>query len=185
MKYYIRRSKSDDKTYLAHYGVKGMRWGIRKAVEYTTPAAYGYKGAKKIGNKIRVARLNKYRNENGNITASGRARFTDEGKKKNVRQMSNKDLKKSTERLTMENRYKAALREERTNRTSTKIARTAVKAGLSYAAAKGSIYLINQKTGAHISDSYSNKIAIISALIGGFSEWGINLNNLTDIYKKH
>lgn len=181
MKYYVRRNTDD--AYLVHYGVKGMKWGVRKAVEYT-PAHAAYRGIKVLRDKVNAAQYNKYVGENGKLTAAGRARFTDDKKRKDLKTMSNKDLKKSAERLAMENKYKAAIREERNNKMSVKIAKTAVKAGLAFAATKASISLLNAKIGkGSYSPSYSNKIATVSALIAGFSEWGINETHLSDIYK--
>lgn len=70
---------------LTHWGVKGMRWGVRR-----------------------------YQNEDGSLTASGRRRYnqSDDSKaaseirKKSVREMSNAELRRLNERTRLEKEYK-------------------------------------------------------------------------------
>lgn len=72
---------------LAHWGVKGMKWGVRR-----------------------------YRNRDGSLTPAGRKRYentwSDEAKEvsrlkrtKNVKEMSNSELKRYNERVRLEQEY--------------------------------------------------------------------------------
>lgn len=74
--------------YLAHHGVKGMKWGVRR-----------------------------YQNLDGSLTAAGKKRRSQEGwsedaktasqiKKKSVNEMSNAELRKLTERQNLERQYR-------------------------------------------------------------------------------
>lgn len=91
MEYYICRGPSDE---LYHWGVKGMRWGVRR-----------------------------YQNKDGSLTAAGKKRRaklegeleklgggkkeTDEGatRKKSISEMSNKELQEHTTRMQIEKNY--------------------------------------------------------------------------------
>lgn len=70
-------------SYLAHYGVRGMKWGRRR-----------------------------YQNKDGSLTPAGRARYSDDSneaynlKKKGVNKLTNAELRKLNERTRLENEYK-------------------------------------------------------------------------------
>ena len=76
--------------YLAHYGIKGQKWGIRR-----------------------------YQNRNGTLTSAGKKRRSNKTKgwskeakranaikKKSVHQMTNKELSELNKRQELENKYK-------------------------------------------------------------------------------
>lgn len=141
-----------DETYLAHFGIKGMKWGVRR-----------------------------YRNSDGSLTESGKARYTKSGKKKNPRKMSSKDLEKSTKRLHAENQYRRELREERSNNISNKIARTIIKSGAAYIGTRAAVQLTRSITNWNLSPSFEKRVGMVSAFITGFNEWDINLNNMSKL----
>ena len=72
-----------EKTSLAHAGVKGMRWGVRR-----------------------------YQNKDGSLTPAGKKRYGDPHEdysrahdKKSVKQMSDRELRERNNRLQMEKQY--------------------------------------------------------------------------------
>lgn len=70
-------------SYLAHYGIKGMKWGRRR-----------------------------YQNKDGSLTPAGRERYSEDSneaynlKRKGVDRLSNKELKRLNERLNLEQNYR-------------------------------------------------------------------------------
>lgn len=144
-----------DETYLAHFGVKGMKWGVRR-----------------------------YRREDGSLTESGRARYTKSGKKKNPTKMSDTDLERSTRRLRAENQYRREIREERSNKISNKIISTILRSGAAYAATYGATRLIDETTGLHFGRKYAHALGTVSATLAGLSAWDIKTNTLNDVIKR-
>lgn len=70
-------------SYLAHYGIRGMKWGRRR-----------------------------YQNKDGSLTPAGRARYSDDSneaynlKRKGVDKLSNAELKKLNQRMDLEQKYR-------------------------------------------------------------------------------
>lgn len=70
-------------TYLAHYGIKGMKWGVRR-----------------------------YQNKDGSLTAAGKKRYSEDFntaynlKRKGPDQLSNNELRKLNERMQLEQNYR-------------------------------------------------------------------------------
>ena len=160
-------------SYLAHYGVKGMKWGVRHDKYPLTPA----------GAAVKIYRNKKFKRD-GQWTESGKARYTKSGKKKDPTKMSSKDLEKSTKRLHAENQYRRELREESANKISNKIIKTAIKSGAAYVGARGAVRLTRSITNMPLSPSFERRMGMISALIAGFSEWDINVKHLTSLLPK-
>lgn len=76
-----------DNAELIHYGVKGMKWGVRR-----TPAQLGHQGKpKKVPKRARESPKNK-KSQNK--------------PKKKVQELSNDELREAINRLDMEKRYK-------------------------------------------------------------------------------
>lgn len=138
-----------NETCLAHFGIKGMKWGVRR-----------------------------YRDKDGNLTASGRARYTKSGKKKNPTKMSDLDLDRSTKRLHAENQYRRELREEKTNKTSYKVGQTILRAGAAYIGTQAGMRIINQVSPNTFSPATAQKISTGAALCAGFSAWNIKLSSI-------
>lgn len=140
-----------NETYLAHFGIKGMKWGVRR-----------------------------YRNPDGSLTESGRARYTKNGKKKNPTKMSSKDLERSTKRLHAENQYRRELREEKASKTSYKVGQTILRAGAAYVGTQATMRLLNQISGgsAFKDPVAMQRISAGAALCAGFSAWNIKLSSL-------
>lgn len=112
----------NDNRYLMHYGVKGMKWGVRKdrtstgrssiigtAFKVTHPVAYtiGKKtksGLSKAKNSDRYKNaVNRYRN----LTGSRRSNALAEARRKNINTMSNQELNDVVYRLNLERNYRS------------------------------------------------------------------------------
>ena len=65
----------DDKT-LVHWGIKGMKWGVRR-----------------------------YQNSDGSLTPAGKKRYSDSDQEDSIKNMSEEELRKRTNRLRAENDY--------------------------------------------------------------------------------
>lgn len=118
-----------DENYLCHYGVKNMKWGIRRYQNKDGSLTLaGKKRALKIQDRYTtMSNDHKHRDKNGNLTYAGRKKalkMQDEyskvtgGKqlrkfpsketpktKTSVKEMSTEELKKKTERLIVEKNY--------------------------------------------------------------------------------
>lgn len=76
----------DEREELYHYGIKGMKWGVRR-----TPAQLGHKTSKK-------------KNETRGWSKDAKRAHAIE--KKSVKQMSNQELKQLNQRVELESNYK-------------------------------------------------------------------------------
>lgn len=86
----------DDMT-LAHYGILGMKWGVRR-----TPEQLGHKTKSKKAKRSRESPKNsKDRTEQTSNPSSAR---------KKLHELSNEELKEAISRLEMEKRYKELAR---------------------------------------------------------------------------
>ena len=109
----------NDDRYLIHYGVKGMKWGVRKdrsaggiartAFRITHPITYSL--AKKTASGIKSAKnssayknaANRYRN----LTGSRKSNALKEARRKNINTMSNQELNEVVYRLNLERNYRS------------------------------------------------------------------------------
>lgn len=123
--------------YIYHHGIKGQRWGVRR-----------------------------FQNEDGSLTSSGKARYNQDGTKKNAIDMDDEDLNKSNKRLQAEQQYNNLTGRPYKNRNSK--TDMLVKAGASavgsFMAVSGVMALKQYITGRKIE---FGKIAI-PGLIAGF-----------------
>ena len=103
-----------DTDILAHYGIKGMKWGIRRTPEQLARARGVLSSAKKkitSGVDVATGRSSEERKERNR-----RAKV-----RKNVRTTSDEDLRKEVNRLELEKKYKRLYDEDlRPGRTAVK-----------------------------------------------------------------
>lgn len=127
-------------TYLAHWGIKGMHWGVRR-----------------------------YRNPDGTLTEDGKRRYAEKEERIRTKQeakqpwrtMSDNELRERTNRLNLENNYENALQRNRESSKSklikagkylvstllvaslVEISKEAIKGGLKSSVAKGKEWMEN------------------------------------------
>lgn len=103
---------------LIHYGVRGMRWGVRKdkssggalrtAFKVTHPLTY--MTGKKIGKSIEKTRKSKgfktAQNKYRNLTGSRQSAALKKYRGKNIDGMSDKDLRNAVNRMNLEKQYR-------------------------------------------------------------------------------
>ena len=93
-----------ERNYLEHHGVKGMKWGVRRAV--------GSDGLVK-GKKDTKKKSTKKKSTNDDVTAKQAIR-----KSVNPKNLSDKELRAYSDRLNLENRLKKLSQETNTRITS-------------------------------------------------------------------
>lgn len=76
-------------TYIYHYGIKGMKWGVRR-----TPAQLGHRPKRSI--KEALSGIRKKKTETTSRASTGR---------KPLKEMSDEELRRALNRLDMEKRY--------------------------------------------------------------------------------
>lgn len=129
-------SPNDYRYYLIHYGVKGMRWGVRKDnrvgsgrgrrvldtyLKVTSPLGYAIgkrtfnnfkKGASFIREKSVKAKpkiqkkLRNVENKRRNLMGSKQSAAVKKYRNKNIDGMSDKDLQKAVNRMNLEQQYR-------------------------------------------------------------------------------
>lgn len=97
---------------LQHWGIKGMKWGVRR-----------------------------YQNDDGTLTAAGKARYNDDGSRKDPRTMTDEELKTANARLNAEQNYRNLTGRSQPTRAS--VNDTAIKIGASVVASVGATLLMN------------------------------------------
>lgn len=87
--------------YLMHYGVKGMKWGIRHDKPTSGRRAEKRKAKQRRAEK-RKTNISKMRN----YTGSNKSDALKSARRKDINKMSNADLQKTVNRLNLERQYR-------------------------------------------------------------------------------
>jgi hypothetical protein len=152
---------------LYHSGIRGMKWGIRR-----------------------------YQNDDGTLTEAGKARYNDDGTRKNPSNMSLEDLNKSNQRINAENTYRNLTGTTQPGRSLNRD--TAIKLGASFLGSAAASFLFRKfKTDHFIEPALSKKgkqknigkavtTALISGTIGTLLATGgtLGANTYTDLPKE-
>jgi hypothetical protein len=88
---------------LAHYGVKGMRWGVRKTTVSDAGGGKEVKVRAALGNRVVVTSGGSKRALSEDATKA--AVYRQVAKKSNVRSLSNKELQDLVTRMNLEQQY--------------------------------------------------------------------------------
>ena len=86
---YKNYKKNKQQQEVAHSGIKGQRWGIRR-----------------------------YQNPDGTLTDAGKVRYNSDGSKKKLEKMSNEELNKANQRLSAERNYNNLIGKNYKNRSA-------------------------------------------------------------------
>lgn len=98
--YFLRRYTMNDELY--HYGIKGMKWGVRKGRKS------GGLG-KKLKKKFRAAKTI-FQNASGSRSSNALRAY----RKKDINRMSNKDLQTAINRMNLEKQYRSLTKRDLT-----------------------------------------------------------------------
>lgn len=105
---------------LSHYGVKGMRWGVRKSEHSVGGGGTNVKVRSALGNRVVVATGGGKRDLSDDAKKAAVARQV--AKRSNVRALSNKELQDLVTRMNLEQQYSDLEKKKRKN-TKDKIER--------------------------------------------------------------
>lgn len=116
---------------LYHYGIKGMKWGIRR-----------------------------FRNKDGSLTAAGKKRYSDDYVKahsgKDVKEMSDNELRSVNNRLQMERQYQQLTKKSTSNRGK-KIVNAVISTAGTLVALEGA-YKTYKKYGNQVIETIGNMV---------------------------
>lgn len=99
-----------DNNYLAHYGVLGMKWGVRRASSKTSSSRSKSRSTKSLFSKKKPATKKKAKT------------------KKSAKEMTDAELKKAIERLELERKY-SSLSPRKVNKGKDFVAKVIEKSG--------------------------------------------------------
>lgn len=172
--------------FIQHYGVKGMKWGVRKDGKprgYQGPSSTKKKVKKAVSNavdpdkrakrKLKKAKA-KYERQRLNEQASGYEKAAEESKKnsrenekasdpnpspkpKSVKDLSDDDLRKTIQRIELEKRYSTLMEERRPKSTTEKVNKFMKKAATE-AAANATKQLMTKAVGAAVTRATGVKL---------------------------
>ena len=86
---------------LYHYGVPGMKWGVRKS-SYSSSKGKNRFSKKKLKKKAKAAKIRFQ-----NTTGSRNSKAVKAYRKKDINRMSNKDLQTAINRMNLEKNYRS------------------------------------------------------------------------------
>lgn len=136
-----------NENYIAHYGTKGMRWGVRRAsVDTSTGSSnstkrsnesYDYKGIKK-----NVDTASKYVDTGKKIKSNIDKKKNDGLIKNDLKNMSDKDLQKMVNRLNMEERYTQVMSSRYSNSGKDRVGKILDTAGTALAVGSSALSIM-------------------------------------------
>lgn len=131
---------------LTHSGVKGMKWGVRN-----------------------------YQNEDGTLTESGKARYNPDGSRKKSKNMSDEDLRRSSNRLQAEQNYDR-LSETKGERAAKNALRIGASMTGSFLLSSGSVLVADAITKKSL--SFGKETVAKALIVGGLTSAGALVTGL-------
>lgn len=92
--------------HLEHHGVLGMKWGVRKQRRSSGTRKSSSSGASKLADRVKAYSTNRKRKKALVKARKVKAKNQKKNKSNNVKKLTNEELQKRIDRLTMEKQYK-------------------------------------------------------------------------------
>lgn len=135
---------------LYHYGVLGMRWGVRKRSYSKNPGSRSNNSSKRFKKTIKDRRRKQREVERRNRSGTYKTKARDEFIKKDLDKMSNKEIQDAINRMNLEKQYRNLTKTDYNK--GYRIAQDVLK----YVGVATTVYGLYNKYGPIMSDYYNS-----------------------------
>lgn len=105
----------NEEDYLVHYGVLGMKWGVRKSRSNSSSGSKRKKLTKKVTSKVSKIYSNSKKKRKAKKLEKAREKKFKKEKKKRISQLTDAELNKRIARLELEKKYKNLQKDRMSN----------------------------------------------------------------------